>query len=120
MVYTNSGRTAVRDWLGNTTATQPASMLWGTSSTSTTINDTTCDDVVHGDSFVSTDRSVTRQVQWEGLVLSTEATSSTIRQVAIGTETTGTAGTLYIKEDISPIEKNDQFDLQSFMICEVA
>jgi len=120
MVFTDDGRNAVRDWLAQeTAATAPNNMLWGTTSESISETHSDMTGVVHGDTFVDTDISTTKQIQWEGIVLSVEATGSNIRQIGIGTETTGTAGTLYMIENVAPIVKTDQFDLQTFVIAEV-
>ena len=119
MVFTAQGKNQIRNWLAGTTATAPAFMLWGTTSETSSDTDTTMTGLVHTDSFVSVETSVTRQVQFEGLVLSTEATGSSIKQIGIGTETTGTSGTIYIKSDIAPINKTNQFDLQTFIIGEI-
>jgi len=119
MVFTDAGKTEIRNWLAGTSATAPSKMLWGTTSETSSETDTQMTGIIHADSFVDVGTSVTRQVEYEGMILSTEATGSSIRQIGIGTETTGTAGTIYIKEDISPITKTDQFDLQTFIIAEV-
>jgi len=119
MVFVNTGKSAIRNWLAATTATAPSKILWGTTSETSSATDSSMTGVIHGDDFVDTSIAVTRQVEWEGMLLASEGTGSNIRQIGIGTETTGTAGTLYIKEDIAPINKTDQFDLQSFIICEV-
>lgn len=118
MPYTNAGKTAVRDWLGGSSPTQPAAMLWSTETTSVNLTDTSMVADL-GKAFLSTETSVERQVQWEAILLSTELTDSTIGKIGIGTETTGTSGTLYISENINPIAHTNQFDLQTLVIAEV-
>jgi len=119
MVVLDEGRTALRDFLAGSSPSAPSHMFWGTSSTSANYTDSSFTDVVHADTFTNTDSSVARQVQFEGVVLSTEATGSTIRQVGLGTETTGTSGVQYLKEDIADIEKNSTFDIQTLIITEI-
>lgn len=119
MPFLDTGRTAVRDFLAGSAPTAPTTMLWGTSSDSVNKTDSTISAVDFSDSFVSVDSTVEREVQWEGLILSTEATTSSFTQVAIGTETTGTAGTLYLKEGFSTVPKNNTFDLQTLVLADV-
>jgi len=119
MPFLDTGRTAVRNFLAGSSPTAPTTMLWGTSSDSVNQTDSTISAVDFSDSFVSVDSSVDREVQWEGIILSTEATTSSFTQVAIGTETTGTAGTLYLKEGFATVVKNNTFDLQTLVISDV-
>lgn len=118
MVFTNSGRTTIRNFLaGLTSGIAPTSMLWGTASDTASVDATTMSTSI-GASFTSVSTDVTRQVQYEGILLADEATGSVIRQIGISTETTGTSGTLYLIEDIAPITKTNLFDMQTFIIVE--
>jgi len=83
MVVTNTGLTLIRDFLAGSAPNAPTRMLWGENTTSADITDSTMGGVLSDKAFTSTDSSVTRQVQWEGILLSTDVTQSTIRQVGI-------------------------------------
>lgn len=121
MVFLDEGRNAVRDWLAAEAGlSQPSHMIFGTASSTASVTSTSITDVIEAETFLSTDRSVERQVKWEAILGSTDATGSTLTQVAIGTETSGTGGTLFILEDFNDIVKNNSFDLQTFVIAEVA
>lgn len=117
MVFLDTGRTEVRNWLAGDSATYPSKMLFGTES-STPTRETTSMSVSLGKDFEDTITSVERQIQWEGILLTTELTTSTIAQIGIASETGGTGG-MYIIENINPIEKNDTFDIQVLQIMEV-
>jgi hypothetical protein len=119
MVFTNQGKTAVRNWLaGLSTSSYPAALLWGTQGTTANVTDASMI-VAQGKGFTNTDVSVTRQIQWESQLLSTELTTSTIRKIGFGTGTSGAEGTVYLTEDVAPITKTDAFDLQTLVIGEV-
>lgn len=118
MVFLDSGRTETRDWLAATTATAPSSMLFGTDSASTPTRDSTTMSVSLGKDFSDTITTVERQIQWEGILLTTDLTTSTIAQIGVANATAGTSG-MYIIENINPIEKNDTFDIQAIQILEI-
>jgi hypothetical protein len=119
VVFTTQGKNAVRNWLaGESTSDYPTAIIWSAETSSANLTDTSVPALL-GKGFLDVETSVERQVQWEGIVLTTELTTSTIGKIAIATTTTGTGGTLYISENINPIAKTNQFDLQTLVIAEV-
>ena len=117
MVFCDVGRSEIRNWLAASSSTYPAYMLFGTDTTSANVTDTTMSTVTSS-SFSDTTVQITRQVRYESILRTTEATGSTIAQVGLSTET-GTAGTLYIKENIAGIAKTSGFDIQTLCIIEI-
>lgn len=117
MVFTNAGKTAIRNWLAGSSSQYPSYIFVGT--TSETISEDTTTFTASKALTPTVDTSIIKQVTWEGFLATTELTTSTLRKVGLGTETTGTAGTLYIIEEISPITKTDSFDLQIYLSAEV-
>ena len=84
MVFTDEGRNAIRNWLaGQSTSAYPTKMLWGQSTTNANISTTNMQEVLKEKAFTSTTFNINKQIQWEGLLYSTEETSSTVRQVGI-------------------------------------
>lgn len=119
MVFTDTGRNQMRNWLAGTTSTAPGYFLVSSDTSSVNRYSTTMSGVLTSKSFISKDTSITRQVNYECLIYSTEATGSTIGSVGLSTATTGTAGTVYSIDLINPISKDDTFDIQINKIVEI-
>jgi len=119
MPFTNIGRTTIRNWLAGTTATAPSYILMGSDTSSVANQTDTSLPSIAALNFISKDLSTDYEIGYEGLLLSTQATTSTIAKIGLGTETTGTAGTLYMVEDINPISHTDQFEIQTICILGV-
>ncbi len=119
MVFTDTGRTQIRNWMAGTTATYPSYMLFGTDSSSTPTRDSTTMSTEIGKAFTDTITTIERQIRWEGILYTTDMTDSSLAQIGISTTTSGTDGTVFVIENINPIEHNDTFDIQVIQIVEV-
>lgn len=119
MVITNDCKTQVRDFLVSGSADYPQYMLFGSDSSSASADDSTMSSVITAKTFQDTITSVTRQVKYESLLASTDATGSTIAQIGLSNETSGTSGTVHLKENINPITKTQSFDVQVTSVIEI-
>lgn len=119
MVVTNDLKTEVRNFMASGSATYPKYMLFGSDTTSASIDDSTMSSVITAKTFTDTLTTVTRQVQYEAILASTEATGSDIAQIGLSNESSGTSGTVHLKENINPITKTNNFDIQVTSVLEI-
>jgi len=119
MVLLNDAKTQVRNFLATGNADYPKYMLFGSDTTSANVTDSTMTSLIATASFENVNVGVTRQVKYEAILLTTQATGSDISQIGLSSDTTGTSGTLFTKENINTITKTKNFDIQVIEILEI-
>ena len=83
MVVVDKGLELIRDFLAGSSPNPPKGIFFGGSTTSVNKTDSSMSEVIYAKSFLSTDSSVVRQVQWESVLSSAEANNTSINQIAL-------------------------------------
>jgi len=111
MVFTQSGKNEIRDWMVGSASTAPLTLAIGTDTTSAIDTDTALGAEVIRKSFSATSTSPFNVV-FEALLSTVEATGSTTSEVGLFNSTTGTAGEMFVRNTFAPISKTSSIEIQ--------
>lgn len=111
MVFTDVGRTEVRNWLVGSSSTAPNSLAVGTGSSSVAVSDTALEFEAIRKAFSSV-TTAPFLGKFEALLLTTELTDSTVAEFGLFNSTSSTSGTMFIRNTFSPIQKTDSIEIQ--------
>ena len=110
-MFTTIGKNQVRNWLAGTTSTAPLAIAVGTTSTSATINDTALGGEVFRSAFDSTTISP-QNVDYEVVMATTDATTSTVTEMGLFNNTDSTSGDCFTRNTFAAITKTSSIEIQ--------
>jgi hypothetical protein len=109
MVFTTDGKTELAKWFNAESANSPTHFAVGTNSTAPNVTDSSLGAEDFRDAFDSQSRATTL-VSFEGVILTTEATGSTLTEVGIFNSSSG--GVMFSRNTFAALDKTDSIELQ--------
>jgi hypothetical protein len=117
MVFTNTGRNVIRDWLAGSAATAPTRVGVGNNNNTATEDDTTLAGELVRIAFDSTDSTASRKVQFAAILDSTQQNGQSLKE--LGLFNAATNGDLFIRVTHATLDKSSSIDVEYLIELEV-
>jgi hypothetical protein len=111
MVYTDTGRNILRDFLHNDNPSTPLGIAFGTNTTTATVTDTTLGAEIAPRIEFTASSLTDKEVKFEGVLPTTTGNGNTITELGLFTTTSATSGDMFLRQVFAGIDKTTGNDI---------